>query len=215
MNYSRNLNKKKIGQRMVVLLAVSVLISVAVGFIAGCAVVRIPKDEQQNEVQVFGAYDTREFTKEISLDWQTDENFKALDIPLDKDVQEFTYYLSKGYNIDYSLALAVMKAESDFQSDTVSNSEDYGLMQINKNNHDWITQAIGVDDYLEPTQNIRAGMFVLRKLFEKYQKPSLVLMAYNMGETGAGRLWKQGVYSTDYTEKVLQYQEQFNEKLEG
>lgn len=217
MNYSRNLNKRKMGQRVVGLIVVAVLIGASVGFMVAYGFMQIQhsEDEKQKEVQIFGAYDTREFTKEISLDWQSDENFKALEITLDEDVQQFTYYLSKGYNIDYPLALAVIQVESDFQADLISDTEDYGLMQINKNNHDWITQTIGVEDYLDPVQNIRAGMFILRKLFEKYQKPSLVLMAYNMGETGAARLWKQGIYSTDHTEKVLQYQKQFNDKLEG
>ncbi len=40
-------------------------------------------------------------------------------------------------------------------------------------------------------------------------------MAYNMGEDGAARLWEKGIYSTDYTEKILNYQTQFNEQLEG
>ena len=217
MNYSRNLNKRKMGQRVVGLITVSALIGVVIGFIVGCVLMRTShsKDETQKEVQIFGAYDTREFTKEVSLDWQSDENFKALEIPLGEDMQQFTYYLSKGYEIDYPFALAIMQTESNFQADLISDTEDYGLMQINKNNHDWITQTIGVKNYLDPNQNIRAGMFILRKLFEKYQKPSLVLMAYNMGETGAGRLWKQGIYSTNYTEKVLQYQKQFHDKLEG
>jgi soluble lytic murein transglycosylase-like protein len=152
---------------------------------------------------VFGAYDNNEITEEISLDWEDDGTFQESDISLDADIQKFTYYLCKGYNVDYYLVLAMMDVESDFQSDVVSNTNDYGLMQINQNNHEWLTETLGVDDFLDPYQNIRSGVFILRKLFEKYEKTSLVLMAYNMGESGATRLWKQGIYSTDYTEKVL------------
>lgn len=36
-----------------------------------------------------------------------------------------------------------------------------------------------------------------------------------MGEDGAARLWEKGIYSTDYTEKILNYQTQFNEDLMG
>ena len=43
----------------------------------------------------------------------------------------------------------------------------------------------------------------------------MVLMAYNMGEDAAARLWEKGIYSTDYTEKILNYQMQFNEQLGG
>ena len=67
----------------------------------------------------------------------------------------------------------------------------------------------------DPYENIRAGVFVLRKLFERYQDTNMVLMAYNMGEDGAARLWDKGIYSTEYTEKIMNYQEQFNEQLGG
>ena len=44
----------------------------------------------------------------------------------------------------------------------------------------------------------------------------MVLMAYNMGEDGAARLWEKGIYSTDYTEKYLNYSDtSSNEQLEG
>ena len=77
------------------------------------------------------------------------------------------------------------------------------------------TDTLGVTDFTDPYQNIRAGVFVLRKLFERYQDTNMVLMAYNMGEDGAARLWEKGIYSTDYTEKILNYQTQFNEQLGG
>ena len=82
-------------------------------------------------------------------------------------------------------------------------------------NHQWLTDTIGVTDFTDPYQNIRAGVFVLRKLFERYQDTNMVLMAYNMGEDAAARLWEKGIYSTDYTEKILNYQMQFNEQLGG
>ncbi|MDR2775954.1 MAG: AAA family ATPase, partial [Tannerella sp.] len=68
-----------------------------------------------------------------------------------------------------------------------------------------MTEAIGVDDFLDPTQNIRAGLYILRGLFEKYDDPAKVLMAYNLGESGAKRLWEQGVFETSYTKNILTY----------
>lgn len=88
-------------------------------------------------------------------------------------------------------------------------------MQINVQNHEWLTETLGVTDYTDPYQNIRAGVFVLRKLFERYQDVEMVLMAYNMGENGAGRLWDKGVFRTDYTQEILNIQQQFIEQLEG
>lgn len=180
-----------------------------------------PKEETQGNIQVdteplvFGQYDDRIFTTEMSLDWGVgDLDFTPLDCNMPEEQQEFLFYLCAGYNIDFTLAMAVIQQESSFRADIIAGN-DYGLMQINTINHEWLTETIGVTDFTDPYENMRAGCFILRKLFERYQEPELVLMCYNMGETGAGRLWDKGVFSTNYTQKVLTYQHQFNEQLEG
>ena len=110
--------------------------------------------------------------------------------------------------------MALMQKESSFNADIISSTGDYGLMQINKVNHTWLTETIGVTDFLDKEQNIRAGLFVLRKLFEEYTDPNLVLMAYNMGSNGAETLWNKGIYTTPYVEDILKYQTEFNKQLE-
>ena len=87
-------------------------------------------------------------------------------------------------------------------------------MQINEMNHPYLTEQLGITDFTEPHNNIRSGMFILRKLFEKYETPEKVLMAYNMGEYGASILWDQGIFESNYSRKVLEYQQQFKEQLE-
>ena len=141
-------------------------------------------ERSSTETLVYGAYDNRTFTQEISLDWGAGD-------------------------------LALIQNESSFDPSVVSATHDYGYMQINEMNHQWLTDTLGVTDFTDPYQNIRAGVFVLRKLYERYQDTNMVLMAYNMGEDGAARLWEKGIYSTDYTEKILNYQMQFNEQLGG
>lgn len=163
-----------------------------------------------SKVEVFGGYDTRVFTEEISLDWEPDGVFTPITDEMDTDLQEFVYYLCKGYNLDFTLVMALIKQESHFDPSVISATNDYGLMQINRMNHQWLTDALGVSDFTDPYQNVRAGTFILRKLFESYQNTNMVLMAYNMGEAGAARLWKNGVYNTNYTDKVLAYQAEYN-----
>ena len=138
-----------------------------------------------------------------------------LQCDMPQEEQEFLFYLCNGYNIDFCLVMAMIQVESEFDASAVSVTSDYGLMQINEINHDWLTNALGVTDYLDPYQNMRAGCYILRKLFERYQDTELVLMCYNMGENGASRLWENGIYSTDYTEQVLNQQHIFQEQLEG
>lgn len=99
-----------------------------------------------------------------------------------EDLQEFTYYLSAAYDIDYTLVLAIISKESAFMPDGISSTNDYGLMQINACNHEWLTEELGITDFIDPYENIKAGLFILRGLFEKYDSTSKVLMAYNMGE---------------------------------
>ena len=76
-----------------------------------------------------------------------------------------------------------------------------------------MNQNLGLSDFLDPYQNIRGGVFILRKLFEKYEDPELVLMAYNLGEGGAKNMWEQGVYETGYTRDVLSIQKEINERM--
>lgn len=137
------------------------------------------------------------------------------DVSLNADIQKFTYYLCSAYDIDFSLIVAIMQLESDFQVDVISETDDYGLMQINSCNHAQLTEILGLTNYLDPYENIRAGCFMIRKLFEKYKNTNMVLMAYNMGEGGASTLWKQGIYNTDYTDNILNIRQQLNEELKG
>lgn len=172
-------------------------------------------EEQKEEFRVYGAYDDRIFTHEISLDWGGDEyDFEPVpDYVLDEYTQQFIFYICKGYNIDWTLVLAVIEKESGGDASLISNTNDYGLMQINYCNHEWLNQNLGLSDFLDPYQNIRGGVFILRKLFEKYEDPELVLMAYNLGEGGAKNMWEQGVYETGYTRDVLSIQKEINERM--
>lgn len=168
------------------------------------------------ENQPFASSNNKVFTSEMSINWSSGEEFGfvPLDVPLDEDLQEFVFCLSYGYNIDWTLVMAMIEHESSFRSDLISNTNDYGLMQINIQNHEWLTETIGVTDFLDAKQNIRSGLFVLRKLFEKYgDNTNMVLMAYNMGENGASRLWNQEIYSTSYSEEIMQKQAEFQQKI--
>lgn len=164
----------------------------------------------------FGVGDNRIITKEISTEWSNgnDFNFIPLDVPLDDDLQEFIYCLSYSYNIDWTLVMAMISTESSFKPDAVSSSNDFGLMQINIINHQWLSETLGVTDFLDAKQNVRSGVFILRKLFEKYGDDThKVLMAYNMGEYGASKLWEQEIFSTAYTEKVSDIQAKFQNEI--
>lgn len=187
----------------------------AIGILIGCLIIT---GINYFKKETYGTLDGRVFTEEISMDWASgaELGFVALDVPLDEEVQEFIYCLSYGYNIEFPFVMGLIDTESKFQPESISKSNDYGLMQINKVNHGWLSETLGVTNFTDPYENTRSGLFILRKLFEKYEEPAKVLMAYNMGESGASKLWKQGIFETEYTRKVMgkvaEYEQQIAEK---
>lgn len=221
MNYSKRITKNAIRKRLLISWVIVGFTFLVIGFGSGwgCKAVLMGKDEEPEaaapgkEVLIYGRYDGIIFEGEIP-EVKSGEEFVPLDVPISGDLQEFIFYLSEGYEIDFTFVMALIQQESSFRVDVVSNSGDYGLMQVNEKNHALITEALGVTDFLEPYNNVRSGMFILRKLFEKYETPEKVLMAYNLGECGAARLWEQGIFEINYSKRIFQNQKQFNEEIE-
>lgn len=223
MNYSRKQKQKINGLRWLI---ASWIFFFVIGAIVGAVTVNIiKKPPKPSTVETaiqpleppYGTRDGRVFTDnaEMSRDWNGGElDFKPLDVPLAESTQEFIFYLSYGYYIDFPFVMGLIQQESSFNTKEISETNDFGLMQINKCNHQWLSEQLGITDFLDPEQNIRAGLYILRTLFEKYDDPAKVLMVYNMGETGAKRLWDKGIFETNYTRKVLTYAEKFKEGIE-
>lgn len=128
---------------------------------------------------------------------------KIYDIPLSTELQEFTYKLCIENDLNYEMVLAIMDKESDYREEIISSTNDYGIMQINKVNHAWLADTLNIDNLLDAEQNILAGIYMLKDLKTKYEDPHKVLMAYNMGEYGAKKLWDQGIASSKYSRQVI------------
>lgn len=209
MNCSKPIKRRTIANRIITSWVIIALIFSVAGFAIGAA---SHSSKPKTETLIYGrAADGKIFDGDMSVSYESEDTlFVPLGVPLDSDVQEFIYYLSKGYNMDFTFVMAIIQQESGYQPDAVSNTDDYGLMQINKVNHGYITDEIGVTNYLDPYENVRAGMFILRKLFEKYETPEKVLMAYNLGESGAKALWDKGVFETNYSKSVQRIQSELN-----
>ena len=230
MNCSENTTygRKKISQktyleRILLLLLGSLIIGLIVGsvttwFICNNKTSRTKQiAASQEDLRQYGTLDGKVFDSDLKTNWFSGAEIKfiPLDVEMDKEVQEFIYCLSYGYNIDFAFVMGLIQQESTFRPNVVSKTNDYGLMQINIINHEGLTQKFGFDDYLDPYQNIRAGLYILRTLFEKYEDPVRVLMAYNLGETGAKHLWEQSIYETAYSNSVLEAVAAFNAELQG
>lgn len=135
---------------------------------------------------------------------------RYIDCGLNEDLQDYIWVLCSYYGISdkYELIYAMMKQESRFTVDIISKTGDYGLMQINSGNHKFLRKTLGIDDFLNPYQNVHAGIYMIAGLLHKYDV-SDALMAYNMGEGGAAGLWRAGIHSTYYSKQILDYYAEF------
>lgn len=124
-------------------------------------------------------------------------------VPMDVAMQKQVYDVAQEYGLDWTVLMAIIQKESRFDPYVVSSGGDYGLMQINYINHERLSIEAGVNDFLDPVQNVRAGAYLLKQLFDKYQDPHMALMAYNMGESGAAYYWEQGIYTSQYSREVI------------
>lgn len=224
MNYSKNIKKKSIGKRILISWGIVALIFVLIGFAVGSAInkpkveaptIETPETTETPEILIYGQYEGRIFQGDLPQSWTGKNlNFVPLDVPMDARLQEYVFYLSEAYDIDFTFVMALIQHETNFEAGAISPTDDYGLMQINSINHTYLAEELGITDFLDPYENVKAGMFILRKLFEKYETPEKVLMAYNMGETGAARLWEQGIFEVNYSKEVLQKQAEYAAEIE-
>ena len=128
------------------------------------------------------------------------------------DLQEIMQDACEVYGVPYALALAIAEVETHFDPDAVSPTHDYGLMQINQVNHEWL-QSLGMDP-LTYAGNIEGGLYIIGNYLSKYGDTEMALMAYNNGPGGARKLWDAGTYQTDYTRKVMAALEHWTSILE-
>ncbi len=101
---------------------------------------------------------------------------------------ELSKYCTK-YNVEMSLALAVMREESKFNEHATSSTGATGLMQIMPETGDWIAKQLNEEsgDLYEIDRNIRYGVWYLSELtFEFGGNKVLATAAYNAGR---GTVW--------------------------
>ena len=135
-----------------------------------------------------------------------------LDVPMERDVQDAVRAISAEYGVPFELTMAVCYVESGFDPYAVSSHGDSGLMQIAPVNHGWLASDLGITDLFDSVQNVRAGVHILAdKIAGSNGDFTVALMKYNRGDAVALQQMRDGIYSTDYTEKVLgKYYEYLN-----
>lgn len=96
------------------------------------------------------------------------------------------------YNVDANLVFAVIKAESDFDENAVSQKGAVGLMQILPSTGQFIAERLGLEysetELFDSDTNIKLGTYYIGYLSKKFTVRETMLAAYNAGE-GNVRYW--------------------------
>jgi soluble lytic murein transglycosylase-like protein len=134
------------------------------------------------------------------------------DVPLSENLQRYIYEICKDEQVPITLVLAMIEHESGFDADAISDTDDYGLMQVNKVNHGWLKEKHNCDDMLNPYQNVFAGIKIISDCLKEYDYDyTKALMAYNMGDYGAKTALANGVWTTPYANRVLSLMQKYGE----
>jgi soluble lytic murein transglycosylase-like protein len=101
-----------------------------------------------------------------------------------KKVHGLVHQLAPQYGVSPRLALAVIRAESNFNPAALSNKNAQGLMQLIPDT----SARFNVKQPFDPEQNLRGGLAYLRWLLAYFEGDvSLVAAAYNAGEGAVNR----------------------------
>lgn len=172
-----------------------------------------PTDDATEIVSIEPTTTAQTETVEQQEETEATSEYIYYDVPMTDELQRYIQDVCTEYEFDrYDIVVALIEKESSFDETAVSETNDYGLMQINECNHEWLSGELGIDDFLDGEQNITAGVYLISDLYDKYEDIGLALMAYNCGEKGAKDLWQQGIYSTAYSRAVLETAESLEQR---
>ena len=119
-----------------------------------------------------------------AMDFDEGDNALSAVTPAQQKIFGLVRKLAPEYGISPRLVLAVIRAESNFESKAVSPKNAQGLMQLIPET----SARFNVKKPFDPEQNIRGGMAYLRWLLAYFEgNVSLVAAAYNAGEGAVNR----------------------------
>ena len=107
---------------------------------------------------------------------------------------------AQSYGISEELIYAVIRAESKFDENAVSDKGALGLMQIMEPTGDWAAEKLNIEvsDLCQPQVNIEIGSYYLSYLLDLYENDlDCALAAYNAGKTNVDKWLRDKKYSKD------------------
>lgn len=153
--YSRRCRQRRMARRrnaMVIMAILAVLATVfALGYASGCSAhktddeVKAPEPVVTAETVTPPAMEQSPVEPSAPPEETTEPARHRDDIVsegrlLSYELQEVMQDCCEHYEVPYALALAIAEVETHFDPDAVSATGDYGLMQINSVNHEWLLE---------------------------------------------------------------------------
>ena len=115
--------------------------------------------------------------------------------------EDYVEVYAKENNLSPAFVYAVIKCESNFDKDALSNVGATGLMQIMPDTFSWINTKFGEDNpysmATDPKTNIKYGCYLYGYLLSKYGRAQEALAAYHAGTGNADKWLKDEAYSSD------------------
>ncbi len=114
-----------------------------------------------------------------------------------QEVEEY----SKEFGVDKYLVYSIIKTESKFDKDAVSNKGAKGLMQVTDKTSSWAAEELKLGSSInifEPKTNIRIGVWYLSRLEREFHgNIDLSIAAYNGGSGNVRKWLNKDEYSKD------------------
>jgi soluble lytic murein transglycosylase-like protein len=115
---------------------------------------------------------------------------------------------ARRHGLPPALVKAVVKAESNFQPDALSDKGAQGLMQLMPAT----AEDLGVDHPFTPEENVLGGTRYLREMYDRFGDWEHALAAYNAGPGAVDRFGGIPPYAEtqEYVERVLHYYRRYD-----
>lgn len=132
-------------------------------------------------------------------------------IPLSASFQKWIDKKCNEYGISTSVVMGVISTESKFNVSAIGDrGEAFGLMQVQKKWHRKRMSKLGITDLMNCYNNVHVGIDFLAELYRANNKNwHKTLMAYNGGQSYANKRCRNGLYSSEYSRKVMSKAEKY------
>lgn len=133
----------------------------------------------------------------VSINFQN----TILKIVYPQKYSEYVEKYAKEFEIEEELIYAMIKAESNFKEEAISNKEAIGLMQILESTANEVARQlekeITKEELIKPETNICLGTKYIANLIKKYGNIEIAVAAYNAGIGNVDTWIKEGKIKED------------------